>query len=77
MGLENDPYVVTKAVDEMVKLPISRRARSSYRHEHSEELGFQMTYISQEFHRQFLYGFNATNVEDLVFRKVNMDDIYE
>ena len=76
MGLENEPYIVTKAVDEAVTLSVDHRTSTSYRHNISEELGYKLTFISQEFNLQFLLGFKV-KIEDLVFRKVNLDDIYE
>ena len=76
MGLENEPYIVTKVIDENVTLHAAHRTSRSYRNAISEELGYKLTFISQEFHVQFLPGFEA-KIEDLVFRKVNLDDMYE
>ena len=49
MGLENEPYIVTKVVDEMVILPTVRKSNLAYRNEVTQELGYKVTYISVEF----------------------------
>ena len=79
MGMENKPYIVTKVVNEMVVLPASFKNSQTYHNEVAQELGYKLTFISSEFQVQFLKGdcLFASRVEELLFRMVRMDDIYD
>ena len=68
MGLETEPYIVTKVAQEVDKSSKGgNNSRSASRYDMKQELGFKLTYISNEFQKQFLPR-NSVKVEDLVFR---------
>lgn len=48
VGLESEPYIVTKVVDQIV-LPPSKIGNLNHLSELSHELGFKLTFVSEEF----------------------------
>lgn len=71
MGFENEAYIVMRVIpgDQFPDKP-SDGKYALLSPELQEELGFIVTYVSQEFHKLFLNR-REVALEDLVFRKVN------